>query len=76
MNKERRARITKVITILEEQMVEVDEVTEEEQEAFDAMPEGLQESVRGWTSQDAITSLESASNELATVLDTLNSAIE
>ena len=57
MNVARRALINQAITILKG-------VLEEEQDSFDSMPEGLQESERGQNSQDSISSLEEAIQNL------------
>ena len=47
MNKERRNRLGDVIDKLEELQAEVASIAEEEREAYDNMPEGLQESEKG-----------------------------
>ena len=47
MNKQRRKRIQEALEIIEEAKAILEEVQEEEQEAFDNMPEGLQSSERG-----------------------------
>jgi len=57
MNVARRALINQAITILQG-------VLEEEQDSLDSMPEGLQESERGQNSQDSISSLEEAIQNL------------
>lgn len=65
MNGERRKRIAKVITLLE--AIDLSEITsalealrDEEQEAFDNMPESFQDGDRGQAAQEAIDHLESA----------------
>lgn len=47
MNKQRRNRLQKVIDKLEELKEEVSSICEEEQEAYDNMPESLQDGERG-----------------------------
>ena len=65
MNDERRKEIRKAINFIENL---VQSILDEEQEAYDNMPEGLQESTNGLNSVDAQESLEAA-------LDALEEAI-
>lgn len=74
MNNERRTRILKIVSQLEEINSEIQDILSEEQEAFDNMPEGLQSSERGDTAQNAISNLESAS--LDDIISSLESAAE
>lgn len=60
MNAQRRKQIEKAIGLLSEARAILEEVTEEEQEAFDNMPEGLQASERGETMEENIYRLEDA----------------
>lgn len=60
MNKARRNRIADVQSQLEELKQEIDAILAEEQEAYDNMPESLQECERGQAMQEAIDALESA----------------
>ena len=60
MNKARRKRIEDVRSQLEALKQEIDEILSEEQEAFDNMPESLQEGERGQAMTEAIDALESA----------------
>lgn len=73
MNNNRRERIRKLISSLEDLSNELDEILSEEQEAFENMPESLQDSERGEQSQEAINALESAS--LADTISYLEEAI-
>lgn len=57
MNNDRRKRIQDAIAILQY-------VLDEEQEAYDNMPESLQSSERGDNSQSAIDALDTAIGEL------------
>jgi len=66
MNKDRRKRLTEALalldkaeTLLNEADQIVTEVRDEEQEAFDNLSEGLQQSERGQLMEEAISSLES-----------------
>lgn len=60
MNAQRRKQIQKAIGLLSEARAILEEVTEEEQEAFDNMPDGLQASERGETMEENIYRLEEA----------------
>ena len=90
MNQERRAKIEKLIDQVQTAAFEMREfyneltsLQEEEQEAFDNMPEGLQQAERGQsieaisqaldqalsTLDDAINDVESAASEIESALD-------
>jgi hypothetical protein len=53
VNKQRRAAINKLSGQLSDILSEMESLRDEEQEAFDNMPEGLQESERGQASATA-----------------------
>lgn len=74
MNNERRERIRKVISTLEDLNNEIQEILSEEQDAYDNMPESFQNGERGDAAQNAISNLESAS--LDDVISYLESAAE
>ena len=50
---------------------ELSSILNEEQDAFDNMPEGLQSSYRGMCSEDAIDSMAEASDKLDEVIELL-----
>jgi ATP-dependent helicase/DNAse subunit B len=71
MNKLRRKELTRIIEKLErlealrlEIKDELEAVLEEEQEAFDNLPESLQESERGQQMQEYIDAMDGALDEL------------
>lgn len=71
MNDTRRRRISELKTqidfvnnYLKEASKKLSSILNEEQDAFDNMPEGLQNSYRGMCSEDAIDSMEGASDKL------------
>lgn len=74
MNNQRRERISKIVSALQELQSQIEDITSEEQDAFYNMPEGLQSSERGDKAQEAISNLESAS--LENVINYLESAME
>ena len=71
MNEQRRekirqlkARFQDIQTELKQASSELSSILNEEQDAFDNMPEGLQSSYRGMCSEDAIDGMEEASEKL------------
>lgn len=76
MNKNDRKQIDEWIDKLEEIKSGIEDMLDEEQEKFDNMPEGLQESERGDAIQNAIENLGSASESIRDAIDYLNDAME
>lgn len=74
MNKSRRKALQFVIDTLS--TIDLQSISDEEQEAFNNMPEGLQSSERGERTQEIAEQLEEASNTLSELIDTLNSCLE
>ena len=77
MNKQRREKILKgkldfAKTELKQLSSELSSILNEEQDTFDNMPEELQSSYRGMCSEDAIDSMEEASDKLDEVIELLN----
>lgn len=62
MNKKGKKQIEEIITGLEGYKSQIENLQNEEEEKFDNMPEGLQESERGEVMQDAIDNLSSAAD--------------
>lgn len=82
MNKQRKekirqlkARFQNIQTELKQASSELFFILNEEQDAFDNMPEGLQSSYRGMCSEDAIDSMEEASEKLDEVIELLSEII-
>lgn len=74
MNKTRRKTIYTIAREInndniEEMLLRLQDVYDDEQYAFDSMPENLQYSMRGEESQDCIASMESAINILEEIID-------
>lgn len=72
MNKTRRKIIQKAIGDIESVL---QDVLDEEQEAFENMPENLQESERGQISQEAQENLESAIDALGEAISYLEEIV-
>jgi hypothetical protein len=64
MNKQRKQELFDVTSILSEALDRLSEIREEEQEAFDNMPEGLQCSARGDMMQDAMDMMDEWHGEI------------
>lgn len=82
MNDTRRRRINEVKTqidfannYLKEASKKLSSILNEEQDAFDNMPEGLQSTYRGMCSEDAIDNMEEASDKLDEVIKLLNDIV-
>jgi len=58
MNKIRRQELAEVLDTLDEAISQVEDVRDEEQEAYDNLPENFQESSRGEGMQEAIDSMD------------------
>ena len=71
MNAQGRKEIAKYVATLEEIKDKLETMRSEEEDKFDNMPEGLQESERGEAMQEAIENLESATDSLQEAIDTL-----
>lgn len=71
MNKARRTAIKKVFEQLEELMATVEVIRDEEQDAFDNLPESFQSSERGETMEENIDTLDSAYNSIEEAKDLL-----
>ena len=76
MNKERRRRIKESVESLRVILAEVEAIKDDEEWAFDNMPEGLQNSMRGENSQEAIEYLEDATDKIDKAIDCLEDAID
>ena len=66
MNKARRKEIARAIELMEQAREILESVRDEEQEAFDNMPESLQGSERGEAMEEYIYTLEEAVENLDT----------
>lgn len=76
MNKQRRNRLQKVIDKLEELKQEVSSICEEEQEAYDNMPESLQDGERGSQMYENISNLEDRESDFEELIEYLQEVID
>lgn len=75
MNMQRRKRIEKAGRLLEELIEEITAIQEEEEEAYDNLPESLQESERGIAIYNAAEALADAVDDLEDANELLLEAI-
>lgn len=75
MNNDRRKKIKEIIIDMESIKSLLEDVLIDEESSFDNMPEGLQYSEKGETSQEAIDLMNEAVEGFEEVIDNLNSII-
>lgn len=76
MNNTRRKAIQEIYERLEELMQDIEALQEEEQDAYDNLPESLQDGERGQAMQEAADNLEYAANSVQEALDYMEEAMQ
>lgn len=76
MNKDRRKRLAAIAETIEEQMSELEYVRDEEQEAFDNLPESIQYSDRGSDMEDKISEIDDILSDISDIIDRINELCE
>lgn len=76
MNKDRRDRLTEIISIIQEQMAELESIKEEEDEAFNNLPEGIQCSEKGEAMEENVTEMDDIYSDLESTIDRLQELID
>lgn len=76
MNNARRKAIAKIAEKLDDLKFEFEALKDEEQEAFDNMPEGIQSSERGEAMETIIYNMEEVLESLESAVDGMNSLEE
>lgn len=71
MNKERKQSLQDVASSLTEAMDRLNEIRDEEQEAFDNMPEGFQSGTRGQSMMEAIDTMDNWNTEIESIKDSI-----
>lgn len=74
MNNQRRKEIQAILNELAAFRSKVEDLQREEQDAFDNMPEGLQQSEKGQQSENAASRLEDALTAFDEIEEALNEA--
>lgn len=76
MNAVRRKSISKIWDKLEELKIDLEALADEEREAFENLPEGIQYSERGEAMEEAADSLQEQADALQDILDALSEVTE
>lgn len=76
MNDKRRNRIEDVRAAIDNWVGEIEALATEEQDAFDNMPENLQESERGQASEESANQLNEAVSAAEELVNCLQAAME
>lgn len=76
MNKARRKWIDRITDKLLEIQTDLEECRNEEEEAYDNLPESFQYGEKGEKMQDAISAMENADSSIQDAIDYLNDLIE
>lgn len=76
MNKARRISITKIADSLQALKSDVESIQSEEQDAYDNLPESIQDGERGDRMQEAIDNLDDALNLIDEAVTSLMQAAE
>ena len=74
MNNTRRKAIQQIIVHLTDLHADIEALRDEEQEAYDNLPESLQESERGEAMSTAVYNLDDAMDDLDLAIDALEEA--
>ena len=69
MNKQRRKWLENVSAMIERAKEELEQIRDEEQEAYDNIPESLQDSDRGNTMYENIDNLDTMASDLEDILE-------
>lgn len=75
MNAQRRTAINKIIGSLNENLSELQNIAQEEQEAFDNMPESLQGGERGQKCEEAAQAIQEAADEIENQIANLEASV-
>lgn len=76
LNQERRRALQKAQRLLEDASEMVSQIMDEERDAFDNLPENLQDSERGSKMEDAIDAMESAIDSISEAIQYLDDAAQ
>jgi exonuclease VII small subunit len=76
MNNTRRKLLQSIINKLNDCSSELESVKDEEQDAFDNFPEGLQVSERGEAMENAISEMENAISSIEDAISSIENAME
>lgn len=72
MNKKRKQELNKISIKLDALLDQLDDIYNDEQIAYDSMPENLQGSDRGMESEEAVDAINEAKEQIQEAIDLLN----
>lgn len=75
MNKDRRKRLEKIVATLQDAMAELEYIKDEEQEAFDNLPESLQYSEKGETMEEYVDDIDSVISDLDSLIESIEDIV-
>ncbi len=76
MNKAKRKELQKAIDLLNEALSIIENIKDEEQEAYDNLSENLQSSEMGQKMESAVSYMEDATSSIEDVISNIESAME
>ena len=76
MNKDRRNRLDEAVSTLQDTLMVIEDIHAEEEEAYDNLPENLQESERGEQMSEYIDTLDEAIGSLEDVICNLQDIVD
>lgn len=76
MNANRRKQLQAIVDELTNLYIQIETLRDEEQDAYDAMPENMQSSERGEKSENAIEQINNAAGSIEEAIECLNEASE
>lgn len=76
MNKQRRKKVEGIYDLLQAALMELEEIRDEEQDAFDNLPEGIQESERGEQMEEYISQIDSAIDDIESAKSSLEEVFQ
>lgn len=72
MNKARREQVKKVVDYIESAYIMLDEIKDEEEDAFNNLPDGIAESERGEMMEQNVDTMDDCIRELWDIVGALN----
>lgn len=76
MNALRRKALDAILATLQQAQTDLEGIAQEERDAFDAMPEGLQQTEQGQQSEQAAESLEEHAQTLVELCDNIAEVVQ
>lgn len=75
MNKMRRLEVQSCITSIKEILEMISDIQENEQNSYDNLPEGIQDSEMGYKMEDNIEDLDEALSSMESAVESLNNLL-